>query len=99
MSVAKLTIELDELKDELSKLEKDHASKNSTARNGAIAFLLGLIIAFAFSWWIGGFLVLIGLLTWLSNFGSRNTLARQVKEKNQEIADKRKELKEAASNE
>lgn len=84
-SLAKLTIQLDILKDKRAEVEKEFNSKNSMARNGAIAFLIGIALAIFFSFWIGAFLFVIGILAALTNVGKKNKLAKELKSVDDEI--------------
>lgn len=96
MSIAKMTVELEELKDERDKIEKEFNSKNSMARNGAIALLIGIALAIFVSGWIGGFLILIGLLATLTNVGKKNKMTKELKNTNNDIKLLRRKMINAA---
>lgn len=95
MSIAKLTLELDELKEKRDKTEKEFDTANGRMRNGAIALLIGLVLFFITSGFIsliGAFLAAVGLLAALTNIGKKNKLERQLKEMDAAITAKRQEI-------
>lgn len=55
-----------ELEDDIRKLDKKIDSAASQVRVAAIAFLIGLVVALVFHWIIGGFIVVVSLLSYFT---------------------------------
>lgn len=76
-----LQLEINRLENINEDLEDEFKKKSSRVMSGQIAFGIGLvgIILLSIVWWLWIFLMIIGILTWLSNIGKKNEIAGEIK--------------------
>lgn len=84
---------LNQLQDQKEDLEEQYKKTNGRYISGGVAFGIGLVgIIFIFQVWpLWLFLLVIGLLTWLSSVGKRKEITTQIdqlKKKSREMRDK-----------
>lgn len=90
--LAKLQIELDELKDRRSQLEKKKSSAATQVTIGILGFAVGVILLLVGAVGWGIFLGLAGLLAWITNAGKSSSAGNELAEIDESISECRRKM-------
>lgn len=89
---AAIQIEIDGLRDRLAKLEKERDAAKGQRTLGLAGVVIGLLLAVAWNGYVGGFLLIAGLLAFLTQLAKQSNLGDQIKEVELELKQKREAL-------
>ena len=96
-SIKSLQIEINHLEDDIEQVQTRYTKVNGRYIAAEVVFGIGLVgfLFLAGFWPLWIFLLVISILTWLSNFGKRKKLQREIDDKKVLLRSKKDELIQA----
>ncbi|NMC83953.1 MAG: hypothetical protein GYA58_01585 [Anaerolineaceae bacterium] len=96
--IKSLQLEINHLEGDIEQIQARYTKVNGRYIAAEIVFGIGLIgfLFLAGFWPLWIFLLVISILTWLSNFGKRKTLQREIDDKKTLLRSKKDQLIQAA---